>query len=182
MSIPREALLKYRTKSESVRMPLVLTTPILDLSKKLPKICNLLLNKNPHLNKIFPAPPLISYGQPPKLKHLLASASLLNEIFITGVFLCTPPECHLCSNINTDSTIAGPNGISIKIFGNFNSNSSNVIYAISYNLCPKAIYIGEASNSIRQRMNGHRSDIKHDRNKPVAKHFNKSNLRFKTSF
>ena len=46
-------------------------------------------------------------------------------------------------------------------------------YAISCNLCPKAIYIGETSNSIRQRMNGHRSDIKHNRNKPVDEHFNK---------
>ena len=44
---------------------------------------------------------------------------------------------------------------------------------ISCNLCPKAIYIGETSNSIRQRMNGHKSDIKHNRNKPVAEHFNK---------
>ena len=26
----------------------------------------------------------------------------------------------------------------------------------------------------RQRINGHRSNIKHNRNKPVAKHFNKS--------
>ena len=56
---------------------------------------------------------------------------------------------------------------------NFNCNSSNVIYAISCNLCPKAIYIGETSISIRQQMNGHRIDIKHNRNKPVAEPFNK---------
>ena len=41
------------------------------------------------------------------------------------------------------------------------------------NLCPKAIYIGETSNSIRQRINGHMSNIKCNRNKLVAKHFNK---------
>ena len=61
---------------------------------------------------------------------------------------------------------------------NFNCNSSiNIIYAISCNLCPKTIYIGETSNSIRQRMNGHRSDIKHNRNKPVAEHFNNHKLK-----
>ena len=54
-----------------------------------------------------------------------------------------------------------------------NELQSNIIYAISCNLFPKAIYIGETSNSIRQRMNRHRSDIKHNRNKPVAEHFNK---------
>ena len=37
----------------------------------------------------------------------------------------------------------------------------------------KAIYIGETSNLIRQWINEYRSDIKHNRNKPVAEHFNK---------
>ena len=42
MSIPREALLNYQTKSESNCILLsLLTTPILDQSTKLPKICNL---------------------------------------------------------------------------------------------------------------------------------------------
>ena len=90
-----------------------------------------------------------------------------------STFSCNSPKCHLCLNINTNSKITGPNGVPIKISGNFYRNSSNVIYAILCNLCPKAIYIGETSNSITQRMNGHRSGIKHSRNKPVAKHFNK---------
>ena len=88
-------------------------------------------------------------------------------------FPCKSLKCHLCPNINTNPTIAGPNGVLIKISGNFSCNSSNIIYVISCNLCPKAIYIGETSNSIRQRMNGHRSDIKHNRNKLVAEHINK---------
>ena len=37
----------------------------------------------------------------------------------------------------------------------------------------RVIYSGETSNLIRQRMNGHRSDIKHKRNKPATEHFNK---------
>ena len=48
-----------------------------------------------------------------------------------------------------------------------------VMSTLKINLFPKAIYIRESSNSIKQRMNGHRSDIKHNRNKPVAEHFNK---------
>ena len=132
----------------------------------------LLLNKDPHFNQIFSAPPFISHRQPPNIK-LLLTCSLPNEHFITGTFSCKSPKCHLCPNINTNSTITGPNGVPIKISGNFSCDSSNIIYAISCNLCPKAIYIGETSNSIRQRMNGYRSDIKHNRNKPVAEHFNK---------
>ena len=37
----------------------------------------------------------------------------------------------------------------------------------------KAIYIVETSNLITQRINEYRSDIKHNRNKPIAGHFNK---------
>ena len=102
-----------------------------------------LLNKDPHLNQIFSTPPLISYRQPPNLKLLLTSASLPNEHFITGTFPCKSSKCHLCPNINTNPTITGPNGVPIKISGNFSCNSSNIIYAILCNLCPKAIYIGE---------------------------------------
>ena len=90
-----------------------------------------------------------------------------------GTFLCKSSKCHLCPNINTNPTITGPNRVPIKICRNFSCNLSNIISAISCNLCPKAIYIGETSNSIRQQMNGHRSDIKHNRNKLVAEHFNK---------
>ena len=64
----------------------------------------------------------------------------------------------------------------MKVFGNLNCNSFNVIYAISCNLFPKAIYIKETINSVRLQMNGHRSDIRHNKNKSVAEHFNKLDL------
>ena len=77
-----------------------------------------------------------------------------------------------------NSTITGPNQIFIKISGNFDCNSFNVIYPISCNLCAKAIYIGEISNSAGQQTIEHRSYIKHNRNKPVEKHFNKPDHTF----
>ena len=72
-----------------------------------------LLNKDPHLNKIFPNLPFLSYYQPPNLKLLFTSASLPNEIFITSTFFCKSPKCHFCPNIIINST-TGPNGVSIK--------------------------------------------------------------------
>ena len=141
MSIPREVLLKYQTKSRSDRTPLILTKHTqLRPIKKIVKNLQPLLNKDPHLNQIFSTPPLISYRQPPNPKLLLTPASLPNEHFITGIFLpCKSPKCHLCPNINTNPTITGPNGVPIKISGNFICNSSNITYAILCNLCPKAI-------------------------------------------
>ena len=86
---------------------------------------------------------------------------------------CKSPKCHLCLNINTNSTTTGPKGVPKKITENFNCNSFNVSSAISCNLCPQAIYIGETSNLITKLMNKHRSNIRHNRNKPAAEHFNK---------
>ena len=115
MFIPREALLKCQTKSESDRTPLVLTYhPYLRSINKIVKNLQPLLNKDPHLNQIFSQPPLISYRQPPNFKLLLTSASLPNKSFITGTFRCKSPKCHLCPNINTNSTITGPSEVPIK--------------------------------------------------------------------
>ena len=115
MFIPREALLKYQTKSESDRTPLVLTYHFyLRPINKIVKNLQPLLNKDPHLNQIFSQPPLISYRQPPNLKLLFTSASLPNKSFITGTFRCKSSKCHLCPNINTNPTITGPRGVPIK--------------------------------------------------------------------
>jgi len=41
------------------------------------------------------------------------------------------------------------------------------------------MYIGETGNSIRQRMNVHKSDIRKHKNTPVANHFNLPQLTLK---
>ena len=86
----------------------------------------------PYLNQIFSAAPPISYRQPPNLKLLLTSVSLPNESFITGTFSCKSPKCHISPNINTDPTITGPNGVPIKISGNFGCNSPIVSSLLIY--------------------------------------------------
>ena len=55
------------------------------------------------------------------------------------------------------------------------------MYVILCNLCTKVIYIEETMNSIRQQINEQRIDIKHNRNKPVAEHFNNQDQTFKIS-
>ena len=133
MYIPREALLEYQTKSKSDRTPLVLIYhPHLKPINKIVKNLQPLLNKDPHLNQIFSTPPLISYRQPANLKLLLTSASLPNEHFITGTFPCKSSKCHLCPNINTNPTITGPNGVPIKISGNFNIIIHLILYTQSH--------------------------------------------------
>ena len=54
----------------------------------------------------------------------------------------------------------------------------NVNYVFSCLLCLKVIYeyVGETENNIRKRINGHKSDIRHNKNKLVSKHFNQPSL------
>ena len=66
-----------------------------------------------------------------------------------------------------------------SVIGRHTCITSNVIYAISCRNCPTAVYIGETSQSLRKRLNGHKSDIKNKRiQKPVAEHFNSPNHTF----
>uniref|UniRef100_A0A8C3S145 RRM domain-containing protein n=1 Tax=Chelydra serpentina TaxID=8475 RepID=A0A8C3S145_CHESE len=48
-----------------------------------------------------------------------------------------------------------------------------VIYAIMCQHCPSAMYIGQTGQSLRKRINGHKSDIRNGNiQKPVGEHFN----------
>uniref|UniRef100_A0A8C3SQG5 Ig-like domain-containing protein n=1 Tax=Chelydra serpentina TaxID=8475 RepID=A0A8C3SQG5_CHESE len=58
------------------------------------------------------------------------------------------------------------------ITGSFTCTSTNVIYAIMCQQCPSAMYIGQTGQSLRKRINGHKSDIRNGSiQKPVGEHF-----------
>jgi len=52
-----------------------------------------------------------------------------------------------------------------------NCSIKAVIYVITCNL-RKIQYVGETKRTLRERLNNHRSDIKHNKNIAIAKHFN----------
>ena len=58
-----------------------------------------------------------------------------------------------------------------KILNNVNCNSSNLIYLITCSLCDIQ-YVGETGDTLRNRMNRHRSNIRLNQNTAVAIHFN----------
>jgi len=53
-------------------------------------------------------------------------------------------------------------------------NSINIIYLISCIKC-KLNYIGQTKRKLKDRLNGHRTNIKHKRNTAIAIHFNNTN-------
>ena len=122
------------------------------------------------MQHLFPVPLLIAYRQPPNFKRILTSNK--NPQPHPGNSPCNTPRCQLCVHIRTDNVVTGPNNYKFTIRQRFTCISSNVVYLLSCLLCPKAIYIGETGNTIRKRINGHKSDIRKKINKPVAKNFN----------
>ena len=157
-SISRDSLLRYKPKSQKRTNP---SSPNLSPTDY---ICSLycqktttILKSDPLLQHLFPVPPLIAYRQPPNFKRILTSNK--NPQPHPGTFSCNTPRCQLCAHIRTDNIVTGPNNYKFTIRERFTCTSSNVVYLLSCLLCPKAIYIGETGNTIKKRINGHKSDI-----------------------
>ena len=116
MFIPQEALLKYHTKSESDCTSLVLSYhPYQQNRQKLQP----LLNKNPHLNQIFSAPPLISYCQPPFASQLVRNGKYKDVDCKSTQFVSqevsdfwratTPDAVNISDNVSQREFTVAPN-------------------------------------------------------------------------
>ena len=87
-----------------------------------------------------------------------------------GTFPCSTDRFKTCPHLCTDTSIRGPNGhMSIK--RTFTCQSDNLVYAITCQSC-NLIYVGETSRSIVVHFSEHLADVRHNRSKPVAQHFN----------
>ncbi|XP_053882120.1 uncharacterized protein LOC128836129 [Malaclemys terrapin pileata] len=116
-------------------------------------------DRSPHLQSA-PQPEANTHQQP----H--------NKNTNPGTYPCNKTHCQFCPHIDSRDTIIGPNHISHTIRGSFTCISTNVIYAIMCQQCPSAMYIGQTGQSLRKRINGHKSDVKnYNIQKPVGKHF-----------
>ena len=173
----KDPILSSNTPKQNDR-PRILTTynKHLNRLKTIAKDLQPILENDPTLKKSFSSVPMITYRQPPSLKHIFTSSQLrINNDLIMGTQPCQQPRCKLCPHINTNDTLTGPSGYTYHITDSFSCTSTNIIYAITCTQCPKAVYIGETMQTLRKRINGHRNDYVHNRNKPVAEHFNLDN-------
>ena len=85
---------------------------------------------------------------------------------------CNNLRCKTCQIIQeTDDIYSYTTKQTHTIFDKMNCSTKSVIYIITCNLCKKQ-YVGETKRSLKERVNNHRSDIKHNKNTAIAKHFN----------
>jgi hypothetical protein len=83
---------------------------------------------------------------------------------------CGKTRCECCLWMKETSDVQGPE-FDHAIIGKLTCNSNNIIYIIECTKC-KEFYVGETSKTLRQRLNGHLSDIRADTEKPIPEHFN----------
>ena len=172
-SKPRDDLLQYQPRDSQDRIPLVATySPALKPLLRIINELNPILRDDDTLKQIFKEKPIVAYKQPPNLRAHLVRSSLTPPTN-NGTIPCNRPRCQLCPHINTNMDIMGPNNTTYSIKGSFDCTSTNIVYAITCKLCPTAVYIGQTGQSLRQRMNSHKFDIRNKNiEKPVAEHFN----------
>ena len=88
---------------------------------------------------------------------------------------CCKPRCLICPLLDCSSTIKSNYSnkkISILTNENINCDSKNLVYQISCRICQMK-YIGETSQSLRSRINGHKDAIQREKNTLLYKHFRK---------
>ena len=101
---------------------------------------------------------------------------------IPGNFPCGSNRCLTCPVLCAEPVISGPCG-DFDIKHSFSCTSSCVIYVISCTKCD-VLYVGETGRTLRERKNGHFSDIRCNRieKNEVAEHFCSSPHNLQTDF
>jgi len=161
-----------RTDSEP-RVPLVVTYfPGADKLRTTLRPTQHLIDNDPYLRRVLPLPPLLAIRQPQNLKQTLVRSKLPSLTPTqNGTQPCNKPRCLTCPLIDTNTTVTR-HGIIHNVNGNFNCNSTNLVYLIRCRQeCDDAWYIGETKQTLRERLNGHRATIRNRSTLPVGEHF-----------
>ena len=130
---------------------------------------------DPTLKKVFPAPPMLAFKQPPNLRSMLVRAKLATKSrpsrVNTGTHKCGK-ECKLCPYINSEkqfkSTITKE---IIKYKSDFSCTTVGVIYLVTCNKC-NIQYIGQTTRKFNTRMKEHITAIKKCEDTVIGTHFN----------
>ena len=166
----------HSTKSN--RVPLVVTYhPHLNRLRNIIRELQHIFDSDPHLSRIFPEPPILSFRQPANLRSILVPSRLPHGggaivSYSHSTRPCNRPRCMTCPLISSDVSISRGN-VTFNFFDSFDCTTSHVVYLIRCRRgCSNAWYIGETKNALSVRINGHRTTIKHPKpHFPVGVHF-----------
>ena len=159
---PRQQALQKRRRVTNDRVPLICSW-----DERLPDLRRILrqyfpvLQSEASLEQCFTAPPLLSFRRPRNLRDSLVYGTQKNtsaQDAPNGTQKCLHSRCLTCPIVHNITQIQTNSGLK-HIRDRFTCDTSSLIYVITCSKC-NSVYVGETGQKLRERMNGHRADIK----------------------
>ena len=129
--------------------------------------------RDENLSTCFSAPPLLSSRRPRNLRAMLVhTTSKTTDHRVhsaAGSYKCEHARCMTCATIGNLTRI-DLKSESRPIHGHFTCEIRALVYLITCSSC-NAVYGGETGQKLRERLNGHREDIRNGNDTPVGVHF-----------
>ena len=120
----------------------------------------------------FSTPPLLSYRRPRNLRDLLVHTTCKNPDHrvhsAAGSYKCEHARCMTCVRI-VNLTRIELKSESRPIHGHFTCETRALVNLITCSSC-NAVYVSETGQKLRERLNGHRADIRNGNDTPVGVH------------
>ena len=114
-----------------------------------------------------------AFRRSPNLRDHLVKAALKSNTPKTTPYpqqYCAKQDCQTCKLIKRRDKLP-QNSREYKLAKDVNCQTNNVVYLLECTRCKKQ-YIGETKRNFLTRFKEHLADIRHNRDTPVAKHFN----------
>ena len=131
----------------------------------------------------FKNEPILAYRRGKNLKDKMVKAAVeypnkkgkQGKIEQNPLLPCPRKTCKICTNLK--KTMSFRSSITKRTYKKYslcfrgNCMTRNVIYLITCTKCTSQ-YVGETKRSLLERIKEHQADIRHNRDSPVARHFN----------
>jgi len=120
----------------------------------------------------LPKPPVVGERNVKNLRNILMPTKLPSKV-TPGCFKCQA-KCILCQNhlIENNTFTSDVTGELFSLKQRLTCESTRVVYLLHCDLCPKAQYVGQTTNTLKTRFYGHRAHIKRNAGTLVTNHFN----------
>ena len=109
----------------------------------------------------------VTYSRSPNIKDMIIKTEIFRQYTPKQSQPCYKPKWKTCLQMDTTQTITNRTNHSYPIRGNFNCQSTNIVYVLKCMICGIQ-YVGESSNTMNTRCRGHVSTIRTSKDHPVA--------------
>ena len=154
--IDRNNLLVNKTKPNSSRIPLVITwhNQLSHVSKIVSSAYKYMVKCHPKMREKYPEPPIVTYQRPKNIKSFLVKSNHWKNFIRPEDVAPASQRFYITPNMNPSKTVTNRlSKKSCEIEGR-QPTDSNVVYSaecLKHNL----IYIGQTSDPLHRRFNGH---------------------------